>query len=156
MATNGRPGVPPSVPLQSAPTTSPCSHVVQNPTGTKTMTCSSQQVSPTCTPATKKSPGFSATDFDANLCALASAANRAQLHLSQHHVLNSTIFSTNPAAIQAITNLCPHPGQPFSREFCTTPTQFLSIFRNMRITIGWCRSRSLAVAAASTLPMTLP
>ncbi len=84
--------------------------------------------------------GFSATDFDADLCALASAASQAQLHLNLNQVTNVTILATNPAAIQAITNLRPHPGQSFSRDFCSTLTQILSVFRNTRITIEWCPS----------------
>jgi hypothetical protein len=84
--------------------------------------------------------GFSATDFDTDLCALTSAASQAQLHLNQNRVTHITIFATNPAAIKAITNLCPHPGQSFSRDFCTMLTQTLSVFRNTRITIEWCLS----------------
>jgi len=60
--------------------------------------------------------GFSTTDFDADLCALATAT------------------------AQAITNLRPHPGQSSSRKFCTTMTQILSNFRNTRVSIEWCPS----------------
>ncbi|KAF8467036.1 hypothetical protein DFH94DRAFT_620613, partial [Russula ochroleuca] len=51
------------------------------------------------------------------------------------------IYSTNPAAIQAITNLRPHPGQSFSRDFCNTPTQILFVCRS-QITLEWCPSES--------------
>ena len=48
-----------------------------------------------------------ATDFDADLCALATAAMQVQQHVALHPNHQVTIYSTNPAAIQAITNLCP-------------------------------------------------
>jgi hypothetical protein len=48
--------------------------------------------------------GFSATAFDADLVSLASAALQAQLFLNLHPTTPQiTIYSTNPAAIQAIT-----------------------------------------------------
>jgi hypothetical protein len=76
------------------------------------------------------------------MCALAAAANQAQLFLNQHPNTPQTIFATNPTAIQAITNLRPHPGQFFSREFCDMLTQIFSIFRNTRIKLEWSPSES--------------
>ena len=60
--------------------------------------------------------GFS-TDFDAVLYTLAAAAAKVQLHLrvNQHQTPHVTILSMNP-------DLRPHPGQSFSRKFCTTLT----------------------------------
>ena len=50
-------------------------------------------------------------DLDADLAALASAILQAQLYLNTHPSTQVTVFSTNPAAIQAITNLRPHQHQ---------------------------------------------
>ena len=79
--------------------------------------------------------GFSPTDFDTDLCALASTANQVQLFLNQNQVPHMTILSTNPAAIQAITNLHPHSRQSFSHKFYTMLTQILSA-------IKWCPSEA--------------
>ncbi len=79
--------------------------------------------------------GFSTTDFDTDLCALALVASQAQLYLNQNQVPNITILSTNPAVIQATTNLRPHLGQSFSREFCTMLTQILSISNHHRMVL---------------------
>src|SRR5258708_8344805 len=38
---------------------------------------------------------------------------------------------------KSFTNLRPHMGQSFSREFCTTRTQVLSSFRSTRVSIEW-------------------
>jgi Reverse transcriptase (RNA-dependent DNA polymerase) len=85
--------------------------------------------------------GFSATAFDADLVSLASAAFQAQLFLNQHpSTPQITIYSTNPAAIQAITNLRPHSGQSSSRDFCDTLTRILSSFRSTHIKLEWCPS----------------
>jgi hypothetical protein len=84
--------------------------------------------------------GATATDFDADLAALVTAVNQAQLSLNQHAFPQVTIFSTNPAAIQAITNLRPHMGQSFSRDFCSTLTQIFLAFRSTRINLKWCPS----------------
>ena len=84
--------------------------------------------------------GATATDFDADLSTLVTAINQAQLHLNLHPLPQITIFSTNPAAIQAITNLHPHSGQSFSRDFCTMLTQILSAHRTIKIKLEWCPS----------------
>ena len=84
--------------------------------------------------------GATATDFDTDLATLVTAVNQAQLSLNQHAFPQVTIFSTNPAAIQAITNLCPHMGQSFSRDFCSTLTQIFLAFRSTRINLEWCPS----------------
>ena len=83
--------------------------------------------------------GVTATVFDADLAALASAILQAQLYLNTHPGTQVTIFSTNPAAIQAITNLRPHQGQPFSRDFCSTLTQIFSLSRSS-VKLEWCPS----------------
>jgi hypothetical protein len=85
--------------------------------------------------------GASATAFDADLAALSSAVSQAQLFLNEHPTPQITIYSTNPAAIQAITNLRPHAGQSFSREFCNTLTQIFFVCRS-RIKLEWCPSES--------------
>ena len=74
--------------------------------------------------------GVTATAFDADLAALASAILQAQLYLNTHPSTHVTIFSTNPAAIQAITNLRPHQGQSFSCDFYSTLTQIFSLSRS--------------------------
>ena len=84
--------------------------------------------------------GATATDFNTDLAALVTAVNQAQLSLNQHAFPQVTIFSTNPAAIQAITNLRPHMGQSFSRDFCSTLTQIFLAFRSTRINLEWCPS----------------
>jgi hypothetical protein len=55
--------------------------------------------------------GITATAFDADLDSLVSAIRLAQDHLNCSLTQNVIILSTNPAAIQAITNLQPHAGQ---------------------------------------------
>ena len=54
-------------------------------------------------------------------------------------------LSPNPSAIQAITNLRPHAGQFHSREFCSTLTQILSVFRNAKVHLDWCPSKPKSV-----------
>jgi hypothetical protein len=50
--------------------------------------------------------GFTATDFDADMCALAAAANQAQLFLNQHpNTPQITIFATNPTSGPIRANL---------------------------------------------------
>ena len=56
-----------------------------------------------------------AADFDTDLGALIAAANQVQLYLNPRPVPQVIIYSTDPATIQAITNLQPHAGQSFSR-----------------------------------------
>jgi hypothetical protein len=54
---------------------------------------------------TARALGFTATNFDADLCALVSAAHQAQLFLNQRPVPQVTIFPINPFAIHPVTNL---------------------------------------------------
>ena len=67
--------------------------------------------------------GVHATAFGADLAALVSAIGQAQLYINRHPATQVTIYATNPSAIQAITNLRPHLGQTFSRNFCSSLTQ---------------------------------
>jgi hypothetical protein len=59
---------------------------------------------------------------------LVSAIRLAQDHFNPTQ--NVIILSTNPAAIQAITNLWPYAGQFHPRESCTTLTYILSFKAN--------------------------
>ena len=81
-----------------------------------------------------------ATDFDADLCTLAIAADQAQQFLTLHPSHNATIYSTNPSAIQAITNLRPHAGQSFALKFRTSLTEIFSASRSTRVSLEWCPS----------------
>ena len=73
-----------------------------------------------CTPTL----GFTATDFDAALCAIR-PPTPTRLHPtsrpSTHHLLNKP-------AIHAVTNLRPHAGQSYSRDFRNMLTELLSGF----------------------------
>jgi hypothetical protein len=84
--------------------------------------------------------GTSATDFDADLCALVTAITLAQSHLNSHPAHQVTIYSINPVAIQAITNLRPHMGQSSSREFCSVLTNLFSSPRPPHVNLEWCPS----------------
>ncbi|KAF8497427.1 hypothetical protein F5888DRAFT_1803455 [Russula emetica] len=77
---------------------------------------------------TARTLGFTASDFDTDLCALVSAAHQAQLFVNQRPVPQVTIFPLNPAAIHAVTNLGPQAGQSFSPDFCNMLTLILSVF----------------------------
>ena len=85
--------------------------------------------------------GTTATDFDADLCALATAAMQVQQHVALHPNHQVTIYSTNPAAIQAITNLRPHAGQSFALEFSALLTQTFASSRS-KIKLEWCPSEA--------------
>ncbi|KAH9986951.1 hypothetical protein BJV77DRAFT_964986 [Russula vinacea] len=84
---------------------------------------------------------MTATDFDADLCTLATAAMQVQQHVTLHPNHQVTIYSTNPAAIQAITNLRPHVGQSFALEFSALLTQTFASSRS-KIKLEWCPSEA--------------
>ena len=60
---------------------------------------------------TTRNLGITATAFNTDLGKLVSAICLAQDLLNRNLTQNVIILSTNPAAIQAITNLRPHAGQ---------------------------------------------
>jgi len=70
-------------------------------------------------------------------------AAHAQLHLNIHpeaYIQVITIYSTNPVAIQAITNLHPYPGQPLSRAFCSSLILIFSSPSHPKVKLEWCPS----------------
>ena len=85
--------------------------------------------------------GNTATDFDADLCALTIAAALAKNFLTLHPSHHVTIYSTNPAAIQAITNLRPPAGQFFALEFRSSLTEIFASSRTTRVSLEWCPSK---------------
>jgi len=92
-----------------------------------------------------RSLGIAATAYDADI----SAIWLAQDHLNRHPSHKTTLHSPNPAAIQAITNLRPHTGQIFAREFCTTLTQIFSQLRRTSLQTRAPRSEAMLRARPS-------
>jgi len=99
--------------------------------------------------------GTTATAFNADLGSLVSAIRLAQNNLNRSPIKQITILSPNPSAIQAITNLRPHTGQFHSREFCSTLTQILSVFRNAKVNLDWCPSRPKSVGIKRCIELVL-
>ncbi|KAH9984562.1 hypothetical protein BJV77DRAFT_1071981 [Russula vinacea] len=128
MATSKRLGLTLSTQASPSPTTSQYSLKDPSPTGTE------------CGQSTRTLSN-TATDFDADLCALTIAAALAKNFLTLHPSHHVTIYSTNPAAIQAITNLRPHTGQFFALEFRSSLTEIFASSRTTRVSLEWCPSK---------------
>ena len=141
----------PSEPACPSTTTSRSSPADQNRTGTTTTTSNPQQVSrSSLRQRTRNLPLHLHPRNHGNRLQRGSLCPRASSRRSptipgpppNHH---ATIYSTNPAAIQAITNLRPHAGQSSALDFCNSLTQLFASSRTTRVKIEWCPSEVLIV-----------
>lgn len=87
--------------------------------------------------------GGHAECYDAELAALAMAANRASTYAREHPEINAIhIFSDCSSALTSILNRKPSAGQLFSATFSQTITNLISTNPTINITLSWCPSHS--------------